>query len=92
MCVGAQAQMCTHMYTCMHARACVCVVCVCVGLGVCVCVCRFFLIKDGFLMYYAEQEKKEFEKREFFNVHPKVGIFSPSHCLCLQNLHLHCKK
>lgn len=23
-------------------------------------------------MYYADNEKKEYEKREFFNIHPKV--------------------
>lgn len=40
---------------------------------------RFFLVKDGFLMYYAEHEKKEYEKREFFNIHPK-GIIPLGEC------------
>ncbi|ESO82934.1 hypothetical protein LOTGIDRAFT_236877 [Lottia gigantea] len=32
---------------------------------------RFFMVKDGFLVYYSESEKKEFDKRLHFNVHPK---------------------
>ncbi|KAK7103250.1 hypothetical protein V1264_018189 [Littorina saxatilis] len=40
---------------------------------------RFFLVKDGFLMYYAENEKKEYEKREFFNIHPK-GVIPLGEC------------
>lgn len=40
---------------------------------------RFFLVKDGFLMYYDEKEKKEYEKREFFNIHPK-GIIPLGEC------------
>lgn len=40
---------------------------------------RFFLIRDGFMMYYAEQERKDFEKRDFFNVHPK-GIIPLGEC------------
>ena len=33
---------------------------------------RFFIIKDGFLLYYPENEKKDFEKKQHFNIHPKV--------------------
>jgi hypothetical protein len=36
-------------------------------------VCRFFIIKDSFLLYYAENEKKNFETSRCFNIHPKVG-------------------
>ncbi|XP_067142009.1 pleckstrin homology domain-containing family D member 1-like [Centruroides vittatus] len=35
---------------------------------------RFFVIKDGFLLYYPENEKKAFEKRGTFNLHPKGVI------------------
>ncbi|CAH1792584.1 unnamed protein product [Owenia fusiformis] len=35
---------------------------------------RFFIIKDGFLLYYSDGEKKEFEKKRFFNIHPKGAI------------------
>ncbi|XP_076442004.1 uncharacterized protein LOC143281009 isoform X2 [Babylonia areolata] len=55
---------------------------------------RFFLVKDGFLMYYSEHEKKEYEKREFFNIHPKgilplgecrmVPVRESGHPFCLQ--------
>ncbi|RXM97018.1 RNA-binding protein 25, partial [Acipenser ruthenus] len=34
---------------------------------------RFFIIKDSFLLYYAENEKKNFETNKYFNIHPKVG-------------------
>ncbi|XP_071080979.1 pleckstrin homology domain-containing family D member 1-like isoform X2 [Haliotis cracherodii] len=40
---------------------------------------RFFLVKDGFLMYYADNEKKEFTKRTYFNIHPK-GIVPLGEC------------
>ncbi|XP_025104255.1 pleckstrin homology domain-containing family D member 1-like isoform X3 [Pomacea canaliculata] len=55
---------------------------------------RFFLVKDGFLMYYADNEKKEYEKREFFNIHPKgivplgechiTPLQEPGHPFCLK--------
>ncbi|XP_072023742.1 pleckstrin homology domain-containing family D member 1-like isoform X3 [Amphiura filiformis] len=32
---------------------------------------RFFIIKEGFLLYYAENEKRDFERKRFFNMHPK---------------------
>ncbi|XP_038646273.1 pleckstrin homology domain-containing family D member 1-like [Scyliorhinus canicula] len=32
---------------------------------------RFFLIKDSFLLYYAENERKNFESNKYFNIHPK---------------------
>ncbi|XP_074660785.1 pleckstrin homology domain-containing family D member 1-like isoform X2 [Tubulanus polymorphus] len=35
---------------------------------------RFFVVKDGFLLYYADSEKKEAEKRRHFNIHPKGVI------------------
>ncbi|GFO45226.1 pleckstrin homology domain-containing family d member 1 [Plakobranchus ocellatus] len=40
---------------------------------------RFFLVKDGFLMYYDANEKKDYEKREFFNIHPK-GVLPLGEC------------
>nr|KAG5710721.1 hypothetical protein BaRGS_035123 [Batillaria attramentaria] len=56
--------------------------------------CIFFLVKDGFLMYYDEKEKKDYEKREFFNIHPKgilplgecrlLAVAEPGHPFCLQ--------
>lgn len=36
---------------------------------------RFFLVKDGFLMYYDVNEKKDYERRDYFNIHPKVCFF-----------------
>lgn len=55
---------------------------------------RFFLVKDGFLMYYDEKEKRDYEKREFFNIHPKgiiplgecrlLAVSEPNHPFCLQ--------
>jgi len=39
------------------------------------CLCfhnRFFIIKESFLLYYAENEKKSFETTKYFNIHPKV--------------------
>ena len=35
---------------------------------------RFFLVKDGFLLYYSEGEKKTFDKKKYFNIHPKGVI------------------
>ncbi|CAG5117722.1 unnamed protein product [Candidula unifasciata] len=40
---------------------------------------RFFLVKDGFLMYYDANERKDIERREFFNVHPK-GVIPLGEC------------
>lgn len=33
---------------------------------------RFFIVKEGFLMYYPESEAKTFERSHHFNIHPKV--------------------
>lgn len=33
---------------------------------------RFFIIKESFLLYYSESEKKNFETNKYFNIHPKV--------------------
>lgn len=33
---------------------------------------RFFIIKESFLLYYSESEKKSFESNKHFNIHPKV--------------------
>lgn len=38
---------------------------------------RFFIIKESFLLYYAESEKKSFETNRYFNIHPKVRGLSP---------------
>ncbi|KAK3094071.1 hypothetical protein FSP39_023852 [Pinctada imbricata] len=35
---------------------------------------RFFLVKDGYLFYYPESERKEMEKRKCLNIHPKGKI------------------
>ena len=35
---------------------------------------RFFIAKDGFLLYYAESEKRAFESQHHFNIHPKGVI------------------
>nr|XP_015206678.1 PREDICTED: pleckstrin homology domain-containing family D member 1-like isoform X4 [Lepisosteus oculatus] len=32
---------------------------------------QFFIIKDSFLQYYAENERKNFETNRYFNIHPK---------------------
>ena len=34
--------------------------------------CRFFVLKESFLMYYSETEKKVFTDKKTFNIHPKV--------------------
>ncbi|KAM8920682.1 pleckstrin homology domain-containing family D member 1 [Pelodytes ibericus] len=40
---------------------------------------RFFIIKDSFLLYYAESEKRNFESNKYFNIHPK-GVIPLSGC------------
>ncbi|XP_038072342.1 pleckstrin homology domain-containing family D member 1-like isoform X2 [Patiria miniata] len=35
---------------------------------------RFFVIKEGYLLYYAENEKKDFDRKRYFNMHPKGVI------------------
>lgn len=46
---------------------------------------RFFIIKDSFLLYYAESEKRNFETNRYFNIHPKVSR-------CIFSEHLNMKK
>ncbi|XP_072423977.1 pleckstrin homology domain-containing family D member 1-like isoform X2 [Chiloscyllium punctatum] len=41
---------------------------------------RFFLIKDSFLLYYAENERKNFESNRYFNIHPK-GVIPLGGCV-----------
>uniref|UniRef100_UPI00398F6419 pleckstrin homology domain-containing family D member 1 n=1 Tax=Pristiophorus japonicus TaxID=55135 RepID=UPI00398F6419 len=41
---------------------------------------RFFLIKDSFLLYYAENERKNFESNRYFNIHPK-GVIPLGGCI-----------
>ncbi|XP_052001936.1 pleckstrin homology domain-containing family D member 1-like [Xyrauchen texanus] len=41
---------------------------------------RFFIIKDSFLLYYAENEKKNFETNKYFNIHPK-GVIPLGGCV-----------
>uniref|UniRef100_A0A3B4BZ16 PH domain-containing protein n=1 Tax=Pygocentrus nattereri TaxID=42514 RepID=A0A3B4BZ16_PYGNA len=41
---------------------------------------RFFIIKDSFLLYYAESEKKNFETNKYFNIHPK-GVIPLGGCV-----------
>lgn len=40
---------------------------------------RFFVVKDGFLMYYPESEKRDFEKRKCANYQPK-GLMPLGDC------------
>lgn len=35
---------------------------------------RFFILKDGFILWYAEKDAKEFAKTGIFNIHPKAAI------------------
>lgn len=35
---------------------------------------RFFIVKEGFLLYYPESENKAFERAHTFNIHPKVSL------------------
>ncbi|XP_061236280.1 pleckstrin homology domain-containing family D member 1 isoform X1 [Neopsephotus bourkii] len=41
---------------------------------------RFFIIKESFLLYYAESEKKSFESNKYFNIHPK-GVIPLGGCV-----------
>ncbi|KAM4543031.1 LOW QUALITY PROTEIN: pleckstrin homology domain-containing family D member 1 [Odontesthes bonariensis] len=41
---------------------------------------RFFIIKDSFLLYYAESERKSFETNRYFNIHPK-GVIPLGGCV-----------
>ncbi|CAK6975631.1 pleckstrin homology domain-containing family D member 1 [Scomber scombrus] len=45
---------------------------------------RFFIIKDSFLLYYAESEKRNFETNRYFNIHPK-GVIPLGGCLVSAN-------
>ncbi|XP_070296357.1 LOW QUALITY PROTEIN: pleckstrin homology domain-containing family D member 1 [Salvelinus sp. IW2-2015] len=40
----------------------------------------FFIIKDSFLLYYAENEKRSFETNKYFNIHPK-GVIPLGGCV-----------
>lgn len=35
---------------------------------------RFFIVKEGFLLYYPEAESKNFDRKHHFNIHPKGCI------------------
>lgn len=41
---------------------------------------RFFVLKDGYLLYYLDGDKKDFEKKQFIHLHPK-GILPLGGCL-----------
>ena len=41
---------------------------------------RFFIVKEGFLLYYSESEKKVFDKKGYFNIHPK-GVIPVGGCI-----------
>ncbi|XP_068435812.1 pleckstrin homology domain-containing family D member 1 [Clinocottus analis] len=45
---------------------------------------RFFIIKDSFLLYYAESEKRNFETNRYFNIHPK-GVIPLEGCVVSAN-------
>ncbi|XP_041667783.1 pleckstrin homology domain-containing family D member 1 [Cheilinus undulatus] len=48
---------------------------------------RFFIIKDSFLLYYAESEKRNFETNRYFNIHPK-GVIPLEGCVVSANENL----
>ncbi|XP_075904838.1 pleckstrin homology domain-containing family D member 1 [Nelusetta ayraudi] len=41
---------------------------------------RFFVVKDSFLLYYAESERRNFESNSLFNIHPK-GVIPLGGCV-----------
>jgi hypothetical protein len=41
---------------------------------------RFFIVKEGFLLYYPESENKAFERAHTFNIHPK-GVIPLGGCM-----------
>ncbi|XP_034015394.1 pleckstrin homology domain-containing family D member 1 [Thalassophryne amazonica] len=41
---------------------------------------RFFIIKDSFLLYYADSERRNFETNRYFNIHPK-GVIPLGGCV-----------
>ncbi|XP_074516543.1 pleckstrin homology domain-containing family D member 1 [Sebastes fasciatus] len=45
---------------------------------------RFFIIKESFLLYYAESEKRNFESNRYFNIHPK-GVIPLGGCVVSAN-------
>ncbi|XP_068578003.1 pleckstrin homology domain-containing family D member 1 [Cebidichthys violaceus] len=45
---------------------------------------RFFIIKDSFLLYYAESERRNFETNRYFNIHPK-GVIPLGGCVVSAN-------
>uniref|UniRef100_A0A7N8Y6E7 Pleckstrin homology domain containing, family D (with coiled-coil domains) member 1 n=1 Tax=Mastacembelus armatus TaxID=205130 RepID=A0A7N8Y6E7_9TELE len=45
---------------------------------------RFFIIKDSFLLYYAESEKRSFDSNRYFNIHPK-GVIPLGGCVVSAN-------
>ncbi|XP_029972934.1 pleckstrin homology domain-containing family D member 1 [Salarias fasciatus] len=45
---------------------------------------RFFIIKDSFLLYYAESEKRSFETNRYLNIHPK-GVIPLGGCVVSAN-------
>eukprot|EP00049_Salpingoeca_infusionum_P018403 m.357107 g.357107 ORF g.357107 m.357107 type:complete len:456 (-) comp17704_c0_seq1:215-1582(-) len=44
---------------------------------------RFFVLKDSFLLYYAEKDEKMFKDTHMFNTHPK-GVIPLGGCLCTE--------
>lgn len=40
---------------------------------------RFFVLKDGYLLYYLDSDKKEFDRKQYINLHPK-GILPLGGC------------
>ncbi|XP_052767150.1 pleckstrin homology domain-containing family D member 1-like isoform X2 [Mya arenaria] len=35
---------------------------------------RLFIVRDGWLLYYPETERKDMIRRNFFNIHPKAAV------------------
>ena len=42
---------------------------------------RFFILKESFLLYYSEVEKKCFQEKRVFNIHPKVSKHFLKSCI-----------
>ena len=45
---------------------------------------RFFIVKEGFLLYYPESENKAFERAHTFNIHPKVSFVQITMHVCVK--------
>ena len=46
------------------------------------CMFRFFVVKEGFLLYYSDTEARKYDKNRLFNTHPKVTRNHITDILC----------